>query len=209
MFVLTVDQDASRRRGDRVDAALSGLAAHIGARGLGADLALPFERTVGDEVQGVIRTAATTLDLAMYLQRRAEWSVGVGIGAVDTPLAETARASSGAAFVRARDAVERAKGKSVPVPLALVAADGPSPAADEAEALLQLLAAVVRRRTERGWEVVDLLVDGVGTAKQAAARLGITPQAVSQRLDAAMWTVQDRVRPLAERLLADLDQVTT
>ncbi|TDE92488.1 hypothetical protein EXU48_13090 [Occultella glacieicola] len=209
MFVLTVDQDASRRRGDRVDAALAGLDAHIDARGLATDLALPFERTVGDEIQGVVTGAPAALDLVLYLQRRAEWSVGVGVGPVDLPLAGSARASSGEAFVRARAAVERAKGKSVPVPLALDAGERPNGAADEAEALVQLLAAVVRRRTERGWEVVDLLTDGVGTAREAASRLGITPQAVSQRLDAAMWSVQDRVHPLAERLLADLDLAAT
>ncbi|MBK5248318.1 MAG: hypothetical protein JJE50_02625 [Actinomycetales bacterium] len=203
MFVITADQDASRRSGDRVEVILGELTTLIRDRDLADGVALPFERTVGDEVQGVLTDAAAALRLALHLQRHQEWSVGIGIGPVDLPLAESARASSGAAFVRAREAVERARGKSVPVPFALEA--GSTPRSEQTESLLQLLAAVVRRRTAQGWEVVDLLSQGAATRREAAASLGISAQAVSQRLRVAMWTEEEQVHPLAERLLAGLD----
>jgi len=50
MFVLTVDQQGSRRVGDRVDALLRELAPLAGRDGV----VRAFERTVGDEVQAVL-----------------------------------------------------------------------------------------------------------------------------------------------------------
>ncbi|SEE06568.1 hypothetical protein [Ruania alba] len=203
MFVITADQDDSRRSSDRVPALLAAL---VDLTHDVDGVALPFERTVGDEVQGVLTDAGTTLTIALALQRRQEWSVGIGVGTVHTPLAETARASTGPAFLHARDAVERAKGRTVPVPIALAAAD-PAPAA-ECEALLHLITTVVRRRSDAGWEAVDLLASGSRTAKDVAEELGISPQAVSSRLRTAMWEEERAVHPLAVRLLADLDSAT-
>ncbi|UFU04737.1 hypothetical protein [Ruania halotolerans] len=203
MFVITADQDNSRHSSDQVPALLAALAEFTSD----ADgVALGFERTVGDEVQGVLTDARTTLVIALALQRRQEWSVGIGVGAASLPLAETARASTGPAFLHARDAVERARGRTVPVPLALEASD--AAAAEECEALLQLLTVIVRRRSDAGWEAIDLLSAGDRTAKDVAEQLGISPQAVSDRLRAAMWEEERAVHPLAVRLLADLDAAT-
>ncbi|WP_413449940.1 hypothetical protein AA0Y32_04600 [Georgenia phoenicis] len=197
MFVVTVDQKASRTRGDAVPALLEAVAAWR-ERQPADPFVLPVERTVGDEVQGVLSDARAVVGLALLLQRLGGWSVGIGAGAVVEPLAASAPASSGEAFIHARTAVERARGRAVSVPLAV---DGASPAAaEEAEALLQLLAAVVRRRSDAGWEVVDLLEE-LGTQRAVAERLGISAQAVSQRLDAALWQEEARLHPLAARLL--------
>lgn len=203
MFVITADQDDSRRTGEHVEAALGSLAALI------ADEQLPgvlreFERTVGDEVQAVITDAATTVTLAMHLQRLQEWSVGIGVGPVEH-LAATSRASSGPVFIYAREAVERAAGRSVPVPLAVVGED-PDRARD-AEALLQLMAAVVRRRSAAGWEMIDARRTAE-TARAAAESLGISPQAASQRLQAALWDEVRGVAPLAAGLLRAMDTGT-
>lgn len=195
---MTVDQKASRRRGDAVPALLDAVARWAADRPGGDPFVLPMERTVGDEVQGVLSDAADVVSLALLLQRLGGWSVGIGAGPVAEPLADTAPASAGEAFVLARTAVERARGRAVSVPLAVEGADPAS--ADEAEALLQLLAAVVRRRSDAGWEVVDLM-GRVDTQRAAAERLGITAQAVSQRLDAALWHEEVRLHPLAARLL--------
>src|SRR5690606_39564507 len=43
------------------------------------------------------------------LLRRERWSIGVGVGPVETPLPEQTRAGRGPAFEHARIAVERAK----------------------------------------------------------------------------------------------------
>jgi len=58
----------------------------------------------------------------------------------------------------------------------------------------------VRRRSAAGWEVADLLTDGV-TQREVASRLGISTQAVSQRVASAMIDEERRVRPVAAVLL--------
>ena len=202
MFVITADQDSSRRTGERVDALLSTLAAVIEAEQLPGVLR-PFERTVGDEVQAVLSDPASTVRLTLELQRLQEWAVGIGVGEADH-LAASARASSGPAFIRAREAVERAGGRAVPTPVAVVAADA---AARDAEALLQLMAAVLRRRSDAGWEMIDARLRAP-TARAAAEELGISPQAASQRLQAALWEVVRGVEPLAAGLLHTLESAT-
>ncbi|MFH5823257.1 hypothetical protein [Georgenia sp. AZ-5] len=198
MFVLTADQNASTRHGDRVDDLLGALGAWSADHTDPAHIALPLERTVGDEVQTVLSTPEAAVQLALHLMRLQEWSVGIGAGPVNEPLGESSRASSGPAFVHARNAVERARGKGVPSPVVVAGED--TEAATRATALLQLLAAVVRRRSAAGWEVADLLEAG-GTQKDAAARLGVTEQAVSQRVRAAMLEEERAVRPLAAELI--------
>lgn len=201
MFVLTADQRRSTVHGDRVEALLTSLEPWIEAHP--EHVVLGPERTVGDEIQAVLTSADATVDLALRLMRGGSWSVGVGAGSVDVPLRTTASASSGPAFVHARRAVERARGRSEPVPL-VVAGDSEQ-AEERATAMLQLLAAVVTRRSEAGWEVSDLLVPGV-TQKAVADSLGISTQAVSQRISSAMLDEERRARPVAAALLTQLDE---
>ena len=197
MIVVTADQRHSTATGERVDALLTQLGpwqSHWAAA-----VALPLERTVGDEVQAVLTDPAAAVDLALALMREGDWSVGLGVGGVHLPLADSARASSGPAFVNARRAVERARGRGEPVPMVVAGDDDDSAA--EATAVLQLLAAVVRRRSRAGWEVADLMIRGT-SQKDAAAALGISPQAVSQRVSAGMVEEERGARPVAARLLA-------
>ena len=116
MFVVTADQRASRRHGDGVPAALAGL----GSSPL-PGLVLGFERTAGDEIQGVLAEPGGVVETVTRLARLGGWRVGIGVGAVDRPLASHARAASGPAFVAARRAVEDARG--VPGAVAVRAAD--------------------------------------------------------------------------------------
>jgi hypothetical protein len=212
MIVITVDQRGSTRQGDRVPEVLELLDGLLRARGTPAPgLVLPFERTVGDEVQAVLAAdddgAQLALDVVLALLRDGGWSVGVGAGPVDEPLPETSRAASGAAFVRARAAVERAKGRGSAAPVAVVGPDdepGATIAAD-AEALLRLLGAVAARRSDAGWEAVDTLArqaDAPAPRRATARALGVSEQAVSQRLRTALWSEEQAARPLAARLLA-------
>ena len=202
MFVITADQKASRKRGDAVPSLLEAVASWSAARDPDP-FVLPLARTVGDEVQGVLADPAQVVGFGLLLQRLGGWSVGIGAGPVHEPLAVSAAASSGDAFVLAREAVERARSRRVNVPLAVGGSD--PQAADDAEALLQLLAVLVQRRSDAGWEVVDLL-DEVDTQREVADRLGITAQAVSQRLDASLWEEERRLHPLAARLLAAAEE---
>ena len=196
MFVVTADQQASTRVGDRVESLMHSL--EPWATTWADAVALPIERTVGDEIQVVLHTAPAALDLALTLIRAREWSVGIGAGPAEIPLGASARASSGAAFVAARRAVERAKLKSEPVPLVIAGVhDG---AAEAATAVVQLLASVVRRRSHAGWEVAEMLTGGA-THRDVAARLKISQQAVSQRVASAMIEEERRALPVAVRLI--------
>lgn len=202
MLVLTVDQEASRRLGDRVDELLAEIA-RLGPR---KGLVRPFERTVGDEVQAVLDDPAAAVETALWLLRRGGWSIGIGAGPVDEPLPASARAGGGPAFVRARDAVDRAKSRSRPVPLAVTT--GEADGGRSCEAVLTLLGSVISRRSAAGWAVIDALAElGAGaTQDDVAHHLGVTQQAVSQRLRTAMWAEETAVRPVAARLLAEGDR---
>jgi hypothetical protein len=201
---MTVDQRASRRVGDKVADVLSLMGDRIDRTTTG--VVRPFERTVGDEIQAVLSDAALAVDTALDLLRLGGWSVGIGAGAVDEPLPEEARAGSGEAFVLARSAVERAKGRGRPVPLAVVTAT-PQPGND-CEAVLTMLGSLFARRSEAGWAVIDAVrtAGSEVTQEDVARKLGITQQAVSQRLRAAMWQEEQAVRPVAARLLAEGDR---
>ena len=191
MFVLTVDQRHSRRTTDRVEALLRDLAARA------PELERPFERTAGDEVQAVLSRPEVVADLALLLVRDRAWSVGVGVGDVDEPLPASTRAGSGPAFSSARAAVTAAKTRSTG--LAVVGPDEPS--ARRAQTALDLVAALLQRRTDRGVEAAALAHQGL-TQLEVARRLGVTKQAVSQRLQAADWHLEAPGRELAAWLLS-------
>ncbi|MBD7916851.1 hypothetical protein H9657_00960 [Cellulomonas sp. Sa3CUA2] len=191
MFVMTIDQRGSRRGTDRVPELLAALADVPVVRG--------FERTVGDEVQGVLDDADVVVDTALLALRDGGWSVGVGAGPVDEPLPRSPREGSGAAFLLARDAVEAAKNRQRPVPLAVRGVD--ETAAADADAVLVLLGALAARRTAAGWAAVDAVRAADAGQDVVAHALGVSQQAVSQRLRTAMWAEELAARPAAARLL--------
>jgi hypothetical protein len=189
-YVLTVDQRASRRSPDRVADVLPRLNRSV-------PTVLAFERTAGDEFQGVLAEPDAVLDAALELVRLGGWSIGVGAGPVQTPLPASTRAGAGPAFLSARRAVDAAKQRP-----ARLAVRGASPAdAADAQAVLTALAVVIQRRSSPAWEAISL-VNGGRTQSEAAAALGITRQAVGQRLAAGLWDLERDLRPTAVRLLA-------
>ena len=202
MFVVTADQRGSTKVGVRVDQLLSELSSRD--QPWAQHFVLPLERTVGDEVQAVLSDPRAAVDLALALARAGNWSVGIGAGPVDKPLAPTSRESSGPAFVHARWAVEKAKGKGESAPVVVTGEDEQS--AEHATAILQLLAAVAQRRSTAGWEAADLLRPDLPTPamtqRDAAQHLGISTQAVSQRVASAMIDEERRARPAAAALVA-------
>ncbi|WP_343073885.1 hypothetical protein [Phytoactinopolyspora mesophila] len=194
MYVLTADQRHSRRGRDLVEDALSML------KDLVDEPMLGFERTAGDEFQGVLRDAVQAVEVALTLVRQGSWSVGIGLGPADEPLPESTRAARGPAFVHARRALDISKRRPQRIAVA-----GPDDAtARDADVLLTLLAALISRRTPAGWEAIDLMESGHSLA-DAAERLHITRQAVGQRLAVALWQQEKDVRPLAARLLEESD----
>ncbi|WP_068275355.1 hypothetical protein [Aldersonia kunmingensis] len=190
MFVLTVDQQRSRKEPDRVEDLLNDLPPVPMVRG--------FERTAGDEVQGVTDSPAAVIELALDLTRRGHWSIGIGIGEVEEPLPASTRAGRGPAFEAARIAVERAK--RAPAKVAVEGRD--ASAAADAEAALTLLALLVARRSEQGHAAVALMRTHANQSV-AADTLGISNQAMSQRLSAAGWQAEGPGRSLAVKLLTE------
>lgn len=188
--VLTIDQRSSRRRADAVPGLLAELTA------LPRPPLLAFERTVGDELQGVLADAASAVEAVARVLRAGSWNLGVGLGSVEEPLPEGTRAGRGSAYLRAREAVTRAK--SAPHRLAVVGVEGDADV-EALETVLGLWAGLLERRTERGWQVHDLLATGMSHA-EAGRALGVTQSAVSQRAQAAGLVDERRARALAERI---------
>ncbi len=188
--VLTVDQRSSRSGPDLVPATLAGLGGVAPLRG--------FERTAGDEFQGVVDEPGTLVRVVEHLLREDAWNIGVGVGEVEEPLPEHARAGRGPAYLHARSAVTAAKTSPWHLRVA-----GDLPAARSLETTLWLWAVVLGRRTPRGWEVADLVEQGL-SYEQCAKRLGISQSAVSQRAQAAGIVEGRRARELATELATAL-----
>jgi hypothetical protein len=188
-YVLTVDQRASRRGPDRVADILPRLNGTV-------PTVLAFERTAGDEFQGVLAGAEEVVDVVLDLVRIGGWSIGIGAGPVASPLPQSTRAGTGPAFLSARRAVDAAKQRP-----ARLAVRGAVPAdAGDAQAVLTALAVVIQRRSDQAWEAISLVGSG-RTQADVAAALGITRQAVGQRLAAGLWDLERDLRPTAARLL--------
>lgn len=211
MYVLTIDQRGSSTDVDRVPEFLDGL--HRISRG--------FERSVGDEVQGVLNHPRDVVEVSLHALRSGLWYVGVGVGPVNEPQPASPREGSGAAFVAARQAVERAKAAGSHVPLAVVsgAAGRGAPATGDseegvkacanAEAVLRLVGRLVQERTEAQWRVVDALrarngddPGRHGQQKHVARDLGISEQSVSRAIIRSGWQEEWAARPAVEMLLA-------
>jgi hypothetical protein len=210
MYVLTIDQRGSSSDVDRVPGLISDL------RGL---TPAPFERSVGDELQGVVEHAAEVVDIALHALRSGNWYVGIGIGTVQLAPGGSPREGSGSGFVAARKAVELAKSAAGQVPLSVVsgtmgrgrevppqAREGAVSSAN-AQAVLRLIGRVVQQRTQAQWRVVDRLRASQGgegrhgSQKHVAHELGITEQSVSRAVLRSGWQEEWAARPAAAMLL--------
>jgi DNA-binding NarL/FixJ family response regulator len=197
MFVITADQVDSRHTADLVSSALVRLDERFRH-----GLALPVDRNAGDELQALVMDPQTAIAMVLDLTRTGQWSVGLGAGAVELPLAAATRETRGPAFIAARAAVDSAK-RSAQRFAFRHETPTPTPDATDFEALMLLLLAVRDRRTEQGWQVYDLLAQG-RTQKDAAEALGITPQAVSDRMSVAQVRIDLEAHAPLGRLLSRL-----
>ncbi|MFQ4148501.1 helix-turn-helix domain-containing protein [Arthrobacter sp. LAPM80] len=198
MFVLTIDQRGSRTHGDKVPQLLEVLA--------GADTAVPFDRSVGDEVQGVMVDADAVVGVVARVLRLRDWYIGIGIGGVDVPLPSSSREGSGDAFISAREAVEAAKKMGERVPLR-IKTQTDSQWAEAAEAVLALFGDLVRKRSGAEWRVLDALEAApLATQKDVAAHLGISPQAVSKAITRSGRLEEANGRRAAALLLRQAQQ---
>lgn len=204
MFVVTMDQVRSRSGDDLVPAFMADLIANDpqleGASQ--AEKERFVDRTAGDEVQVLVDTPQRALSIVRRALRDSAWHIGLGVGHAEIPEGEAVRVGRGEAFVNARKAVDRAKTFPAPGRVAVVAADEQT--AKEAEALLRLLALAIGPRSREAWEVIDIVEAKSLTYSEIGKKLGITQQAVSQRMRAARWSEEQAALPLALRLLSAL-----
>lgn len=200
MIVITADQVDSTHRDDLAGAAVVSLNERYGP-----DLVLPVDRNAGDEIQAIVEDATVALAIILELTRSGQWSVGCGIGAVRHPLPSNTREAAGPAFVAARDAVDRAK--KAQFRFALAVAANPAIEADDLAPLVDLVLLLRSRRTDEGWELYDLLAAGL-TQSEGATRLGISPQAASQRARSAGIRSELAAHAPLARLLAHADTAT-
>ncbi len=213
MYVMTIDQRGSSADIDRVPALLAELQE--------LSTAARFERSVGDEVQGVVERPDEVVGIALHALRSGRWYVGIGVGAVDLPLPSSPRKAParlrggpggrGECQVRVRARARRRRLRG-----AAQGRGGP-------------LARRIRRRPRlcqrRGRAAADRAarpgphgrpVEGGGcaafvqhghpgthgTQKIAAQKLGITEQSVSRALLRSGWQEEWAARPAAEMLLS-------
>lgn len=193
MFVLTVDQIDSRASLDAVPS--------LREAGWADRAVLPFERTAGDEAQAVFSEARPALLCALGLVETARWHCGIGQGRIEEPMPEHAREGRGTAYVNARAAVDAAK-KSGAHHVGFVADD---PTGAGVQAALRVVVALRAKQRDTTREAYDLALRG-GTQARMAERLGISQQAVSDRLASGMFRELEDLKTEAIRWADALDR---
>lgn len=164
------------------------------------DYPLAPDATDNGELRALTPSPRAALETVLHLARARQWQVGLGAGAVRTPLPASMRDAAGPGVMAARDALDAAARRAS---RCAIRGDGTAPV-EPLDALLDLLLAHRERWSGQGWQLHDLLEAG-GTQADAAHTLGITPQAVSKRARAAGLRVDAEARiALADLLSAAL-----
>lgn len=198
-YVLTIDQIGSRHHSDLVGPTIAALSERLPG--------VPLTRTVGDEFQLLLTTdPLSVVTTILVLMRDGDWHVGVGIGPVEEPTPTDLREARGPAFVAAREAVDEAKERAGH--LRVVAAAPAEVEGQDAEVVLDLLLTLRGRRSDAGWVAADLADDGL-TQTEIGQQLGVSRQAVQQRLTTAQWSLDVAARPVAARLLERADRAAS
>jgi len=193
MFALTLDQRQSRRGRDAVASTLLDYNARFA-------FVRPFERTSGDEMQALVTSANSAVDIVLDAVRTEEWWIGLGVGRVDDPVPSSVRAASGPALENARAAVERAKGRAGAHRFVVV---GDDPRCDDLATVLTLLSVIIERQSPGAIDVERLYAQGL-RQREAAAQLGITQQTFSERLRRGAVAELSAGRDLAVKIAADI-----
>jgi hypothetical protein len=183
-IVVLLDQRDSRNSADLVKEW-----EHTLNRELGSKLSLPFTRTIGDEMQAVLREGGALGRIARRIVADGSWWMGVGIGESEHPLPHDPREARGSAFWAAREAIERAKTRRRSSPISVVQ-KGPIPPNAEGLGImlgecLSALAFIISRRTDTQAKVADSFYAAGGKIGTVIEDFDLTPQGARQRLTAA------------------------
>lgn len=188
MYIMTIDQRGSRAHADAVPGLLETLARVEAVR--------DFERTIGDEVQGVLDSAEQVTLAVRLMAAQTRWHIGIGIGPVETPLPTSTAAGRGEAFYAARRAVEAAKN----APAHLVVA-GPTPSGDAlplAESALRLMIWTLENIRSQSRRYIEHRLDNPdSTQADIAAHFDVSQQAVSRVLSPGSVEIIDGASALS------------
>ncbi|WP_181275809.1 hypothetical protein [Brevibacterium oceani] len=201
MFVLTIDQQDSRTSDDAVPGVLAVLEP--------IDTVIPFARTIGDEVQGVLDDPAAVVEAVRRIAVASGWHIGLGVGDVEQPLPTATTEARGQAFYAARQAVESAK--SAPAHLVVrndsESAERESTERTLAEAALRLLVTTLGELRTHSRGYVDHRLDHPdATQAEIAALFGVSQQAVSRVLAPGTAEIVAGAQNLAAHHLGQLDR---
>jgi hypothetical protein len=146
-------------------------------------IASKFVITLGDEFQGLLNSAVAVPDLIWRLEQdlpQREFRVGIGLGALDTPIQKVAINVDGPALHTARDAIEHAKKAK--------ALGGVFRGFGELDDILNGVAGLLwfqrSRWTQPQRNIANLLRKGMSQT-EVAEELGIKKQVVSRQVFAA------------------------
>lgn len=143
-----------------------------------------------EDICAVVDSPAALCDTVMALLSDGSWAVGIGVvpGTTDEEL--TRSTATGALRGGARAGT--VKVASLP--------KGASTLAEDIAAVFALMGHVLSKRTMEGREATSLVRSGLNQ-NEAAEELGISKQAMSQRLQAAGWQAETAGWRLAVNLL--------
>ncbi|AIT61103.1 hypothetical protein [Corynebacterium doosanense] len=148
-----------------------------------------FENVGVEDIRSRVDTAEALTNVVMALLSDGDWAIGIG---VDSPAGAEDRATA-AVGTRAGSVKVRSS--------------APGTGGEDIQAAFTLLAHVLAKRTIEGREATSLVRSGMNQ-NEAAEQLGISKQAMSQRLGAAGWAAEAAGWKLAVHLIDFADGVT-
>jgi len=149
-------------------------------------LVVPFNFTAGDEFQGLLSEIGVSFDLAQrWMRGLFPWRarLGVGVGELSTPVAETTSSMDGQCFHRAREAIEVAKKEK----RYLFYNIGDFVLDTSINMIILLMEAI-----QKDWKEIHYkrywLYKELGTLEKVATREDVSKQAVIKTLKAAKYS---------------------
>lgn len=160
-----------------------------------------FDALGVEDIRATIGTSTAACDVTMALLAAGDWAIGIGV----VPSTETQNRDDNErcelALEMASDAL-RPSARSGVVKVKIAGAKRDDVRAFNISATFALLAQVLSKRSLEGREATSLVRSGYNQ-NEAASELGISKQAMSQRLQAAGWHAEQSGWQLAVNLLKD------
>lgn len=147
-----------------------------------------FEMLGVEDICAIVDSAHSVCDVVMALLADGDWAIGIGVTPSLAPSAD-AGAAEDEATTRATATASLPKNARPARVYAKIGARGRASEASDIAAVFALLGYVLHKRTIEGREATALVRGGLNQ-NEAAAELGISKQAMSQRLQAAGWTAE-------------------